>query len=166
MLASLSPLKGAEPFPGQAKPSAETIYTTDVLVCGGGIAGVAAAIQSARMGMRTAMIEVLYASGLRVSELVRLKLIEVGLDTGVVRIMGKGSKERLVPLGEEAPRDRVQEAEPGVGHGVSLPPPPQARAKTLPGNCCTTPRSSRAVSSAAVEAAGPAKSRMISSMFW
>ena len=48
------------------------------------------------------MMEVLYASGLRVSELVRLKLTEVGLDTGVVRIMGKGSKERLVPLGEEA----------------------------------------------------------------
>jgi integrase/recombinase XerD len=48
------------------------------------------------------MLEVLYASGLRVSELVRLKLVEVGLDTGVVRIMGKGSKERLVPLGEEA----------------------------------------------------------------
>jgi integrase/recombinase XerD len=49
-----------------------------------------------------AMLEVLYASGLRVSELVRLKIVEVGLDTGVVRIMGKGSKERLVPLGEEA----------------------------------------------------------------
>ena len=48
------------------------------------------------------MLEVLYASGLRVSELVKLKVAEVGLDTGVVRIMGKGSKERLVPLGEEA----------------------------------------------------------------
>ena len=55
------------------------------------------------MGLRDrAMLEVLYASGLRVSELVRLKLLEIGLDTGVVRIMGKGSKERLVPLGEEA----------------------------------------------------------------
>lgn len=49
-----------------------------------------------------AMLEVLYASGLRVSELVRLKVPEVDLNTGVVRIMGKGSKERLVPLGEEA----------------------------------------------------------------
>jgi integrase/recombinase XerD len=49
-----------------------------------------------------AMLEVLYASGLRVSELTRLKLSEVSLDMGVVRIFGKGSKERLVPLGEEA----------------------------------------------------------------
>src|SRR6266581_2411005 len=55
------------------------------------------------LGLRDrAMLEVLYASGLRVSELVRLKLAEVSFDMGVVRIFGKGSKERLVPLGEEA----------------------------------------------------------------
>ena len=55
------------------------------------------------LGMRDrAMFEVLYASGLRVSELVGLKLFEVNLEAGVLRVLGKGSKERLVPLGEEA----------------------------------------------------------------
>ena len=55
------------------------------------------------LGVRDrAMIETLYASGLRVSELVNLKISEVSQDVGVVRVMGKGSKERLVPLGEEA----------------------------------------------------------------
>lgn len=48
------------------------------------------------------MLEVLYACGLRVSELVNLKLNEINLRQGVIRIVGKGSKERLVPLGEEA----------------------------------------------------------------
>ena len=55
------------------------------------------------LGLRDrAMLEVLYASGLRVSELVTLKVPQVSRDMGVVRVMGKGSKERLVPLGEEA----------------------------------------------------------------
>jgi integrase/recombinase XerD len=48
------------------------------------------------------MFEVLYATGLRVSELVTLRVTQVSMDMGVVRVMGKGSKERLVPLGEEA----------------------------------------------------------------
>jgi integrase/recombinase XerD len=55
------------------------------------------------MGLRDrAMMEVLYASGLRVSELVLLKTIEVSLNEGILRVFGKGSKERLVPMGEQA----------------------------------------------------------------
>jgi integrase/recombinase XerD len=55
------------------------------------------------LGVRDrAMLEVLYASGLRVSELVTLKLAQLSQDMGVVRILGKGSKERLVPVGEVA----------------------------------------------------------------
>jgi integrase/recombinase XerD len=57
------------------------------------------------LGLRDrAMLELLYACGLRVSELVGLKSVHVGLNEGVVRVTGKGSKERLVPFGEEAHR--------------------------------------------------------------
>ncbi len=49
-----------------------------------------------------AMLEMLYACGLRVSELTGLQLVQVSLNQGVVRVFGKGSKERLVPMGEEA----------------------------------------------------------------
>lgn len=55
------------------------------------------------LGLRDrAMLELLYASGLRVSELVGLQTIQVGLAEGVLRVTGKGSKERLVPFGDEA----------------------------------------------------------------
>ena len=63
----------------------------------------AAADISTVIGQRDrAMLEVLYATGLRVSELVSLQLGQVNLRQGVIRVVGKGNKERLVPLGEEA----------------------------------------------------------------
>ena len=57
------------------------------------------------LGLRErTMLELMYASGLRVSELVALKLVEVSLNDGVLRVTGKGSKTRLVPFGAEARR--------------------------------------------------------------
>jgi integrase/recombinase XerD len=55
------------------------------------------------LGLRDrAMLELMYASGLRVTELVTLKTFHLSLQEGVLRVMGKGGKERLVPFGEEA----------------------------------------------------------------
>ena len=55
------------------------------------------------LGLRDrTMLELMYASGLRVSELVSLKTVSVGFTEGALRVTGKGSKERLVPFGEEA----------------------------------------------------------------
>lgn len=55
------------------------------------------------LGLRDrTMLEVLYASGLRVSELVNLDVAQISLNMGVIRVMGKGGKERLAPLGEHA----------------------------------------------------------------
>jgi integrase/recombinase XerD len=55
------------------------------------------------LGLRDrAMLELLYACGLRVSELVGLRRIQVGMAVGCLRVTGKGGKERLVPFGEEA----------------------------------------------------------------
>ncbi len=55
------------------------------------------------LGLRDrTMLELMYASGLRVSELVLLKSVEVGMNEGVLRVTGKGNKTRLIPFGEEA----------------------------------------------------------------
>lgn len=69
-----------------------------------------------------ALLETVYATGLRVSELVGLKLFEINLTEGVVRVQGKGSKERLVPLGEAAVgwlARYLREARPALLKGAS-----------------------------------------------
>lgn len=76
------------------------------------------------LGLRDrAMLELLYATGLRVSELVGIRLGEISLQNGVIRITGKGNKERLVPMGEEA-HDWVQrylrEARPPLMQGKAI----------------------------------------------
>ena len=71
------------------------------------------------IGLRDrAMLEVLYACGLRVSELIGLTLEQVNLRQGVLRVTGKGSKERLVPLGEESQHwlQRFWQRVPQQGH--------------------------------------------------
>ncbi len=70
------------------------------------------------LGLRDrAMLELIYASGLRVSELVGLKTFHLGMNEGVLRVMGKGSKERLVPFGQVA-REAIEryllEARPAI----------------------------------------------------
>lgn len=75
------------------------------------------------LGLRDkAMLELFYASGLRVSELVQLELSQIGLQQGVIRVVGKGNKERLVPMGEEAQHwvaRYLREARPQLLGGVS-----------------------------------------------
>jgi len=83
--------------PKLGRPLPDTLTEADVEKL------LAAPDTSTPIGMRDrTMLEVLYACGLRVSELTNLKMSEINLRQGVVRIVGKGSKERLVPLGEEA----------------------------------------------------------------
>lgn len=70
-----------------------------------------------------AMLEVLYATGLRVSELVGLTMSDISLRQGVVRVIGKGNKERLVPLGEEAVywlENYLEHGRPWLLNGTSI----------------------------------------------
>ncbi|WP_298292046.1 site-specific tyrosine recombinase XerD [Thiomonas sp.] len=77
------------------------------------------------LGLRDrAMLELLYASGLRVSELVTLPLVRLSLGQGVVQIAGKGGKERLVPFGEAAQewlQRYLRSARPALLHGRDSP---------------------------------------------
>ncbi len=70
-----------------------------------------------------AMLEVLYATGLRVSELVGLTMSDISLRQGVLRVIGKGNKERLVPLGENAVywvENYLEYGRPWLLNGVSI----------------------------------------------
>jgi integrase/recombinase XerD len=88
-------LRLASPRLGRALPKALTVAEVDALL--------AAPDRARPAGLRdAAMIEVLYATGVRVSELVGLRLGDLHLDAGYVRCRGKGGRERVVPLGAEA----------------------------------------------------------------
>jgi integrase/recombinase XerD len=83
--------------PRQARRLPKTLTEADVEAL------LAAPDTATPLGLRDrAMLELLYASGLRVSELVSVSVAQLSVDMGVVRTLGKGSKERLVPVGEEA----------------------------------------------------------------
>jgi integrase/recombinase XerD len=80
---------------------------------------------STPLGLRDrTMLELMYATGLRVSELINLGVVNINISQGVVRVMGKGGKERLVPLGEEAltwMQRYLQDSRPGLMHGGDCP---------------------------------------------
>ncbi len=80
---------------------------------------------TAPRGLRDrALIEVLYATGLRVSELLALRVTDVQTDRGLVQCLGKGRKARVVPLGDEAARwvrDYLRDARPGFLRGRAAP---------------------------------------------
>ena len=90
------PMKNiARPMPSSRFPKTLTEKQVEALL--------AAPDLETSLGLRDkAMLELLYATGLRVSELVTVRLFEISLNDNVVRVTGKGSKERLVPLGEMA----------------------------------------------------------------
>ncbi len=83
-----------------------------------------------------AMLEVLYATGLRVSELISLRIAQVNLNQGVIRVVGKGDKERLIPLGEESQR-WLQEFIDGPRMEILLERQTDAVFPTRRGSCMT-----------------------------
>ena len=90
------PMKNiARPMPGSRFPKTLSEKQVEALLSAPNL--------DTALGLRDkAMLELLYATGLRVSELVSVRLFEISLNDNVVRVTGKGSKERLVPLGEMA----------------------------------------------------------------
>jgi len=95
-LISANPLKDIDiPKIGQHLPGVISVHEVELLLN--------ACDATTPKGQRNlAMMEILYGAGLRVSELIFLKVVDVNLDAGLVRVMGKGAKERIVPIGSKA----------------------------------------------------------------
>ena len=89
------------PKTGQALPKIMSIPEVEALL---------AAIDTTRpRGLRNAaMLEIMYGAGLRVSELIHLRLSDINLDANLVRVMGKGARERMVPIGSQAGKAAMQ----------------------------------------------------------
>lgn len=93
---SINPVKDVDiPKIGQALPKIMSVAEVETLLDTGDLT-------KPRELRNVAMMEIMYGAGLRVSELIFLKLQDVNLDAGVLRVMGKGSKERIVPIGAKA----------------------------------------------------------------
>jgi integrase/recombinase XerD len=95
-LISVNPLKDIDiPKTGRHLPSVISVSEVEALLN--------ACDATTPKGQRNlAMMEVMYGAGLRVSELVSLKVVDVNLEAGLVRVIGKGAKERIVPIGSKA----------------------------------------------------------------
>ncbi|SDU32628.1 site-specific tyrosine recombinase XerD [Desulfobacula phenolica] len=81
-------------------------------------------IKKPREMRNSAMMEIMYGAGLRVSELISLKLQDINLDANCVRVMGKGSKERLIPIGSPArsiTQQWINQGRPALLNTISTP---------------------------------------------
>jgi len=106
-----SPVKEISiPKTGQSLPKIISVTDVEALIMAGD--------PKTHKGLRNiAMLEVMYGAGLRVSELISLRHQDLNLDAGLVRVMGKGSKERIVPIGnpaKNAVREWMEKGRPGM----------------------------------------------------
>ncbi|NWH03531.1 site-specific tyrosine recombinase XerD [Desulfobacter latus] len=93
---SLNPLKDIDiPKTGRHLPGVISVNEVEALLD-------ACDVTTPKGQRNLAMMEIMYGAGLRVSELIHLKVVDVNLDAGLVRVMGKGAKERIVPIGSKA----------------------------------------------------------------
>src|SRR6056297_1606733 len=95
-LISVNPLKDIDiPKTGRHLPGVISVNEVEALLD-------ACDVTTPKGQRNLAMMEIMYGAGLRVSELIFLKVVDVNLDAGLVRVMGKGAKERIVPIGSKA----------------------------------------------------------------